>query len=458
VTAAPAGFLDAASGLPLHPAAREALAAALEDGWADPARPHHRGRRSALLLDAAREAMAAELAVAADELSFTSSGALAAHLAVLGTGAARRRQGSVVVHSAVEHSAVLQAVDWHTRQGGAATSVGVDPSGRVDVEEFVSAAGAGASAAVLQAANHEVATVQPVGDVAERLGALGVPLVVDASHSLVFGTAPAAAAVFFADARLWGGPAGVGVLVVRRGTRWRPPFPSGEAERGRSATTPDVPAVVAAAAAFRATRADRATEAARLSGLVDLLRAEVPARVPDTVVLGHPTERLPHIATFCCLGMDGEPLLAELDRAGFSVSSGSSCTADTRTASHVLVAMNAPSSGNIRVSLPPDTAESEVRRFVDTLAAAVATVRGQLPGGPAGGSVLDSRGRRCPLPVLDLARAVAAAPVGSGITLLADDPAAAADVAAWCRMRGQELLASERIGAGGWSFAVRRVR
>ncbi len=484
------GYLDAAAGLPLHPVAVEAMQAAWEDGWADPSRLTGAGRRSALLLDAARQAAAAELGVRPDELSFLPSGVHALQHAVLGSLAGRRRAGSVLLHSAVEHSAVLKAAEWHRQHGGEVQVAGVDPAGRVRLDEFLDLASEpGVATAVLQAANHEVGTRQPVAEAAHRLAELDVPLVVDASHELVYGQPPATAPIFTADARLWGGPAGVGLLVVRQGARWRPPFPVDEAESGRAAGAPNVPAIVAAAASLRATRADRAAEGRRLAGLTELIRRQVPRTVPDTVVLGEddPGGRLPQLITFSCLYLDGEALLTELDRRGFAVSSGSSCTSDTLTPSHVLVAMGALTSGNIRISLHPGVGQDDVERFLAALPGAVAAVRSQAPGSPAvqpgrqpspdaeptaeagptpsapalsgpDGDVLDSRGRRCPLPVLDLARALPGIAIGSELTVLADDPAAASDLAAWCRMRGQHLLGQEEMAAGATAYRVRRLR
>lgn len=465
------GYFDAAAGLPLHPVAAEALQAAWADGWADPSRLTGPGRRSALLLSAAREATAAELGVRPDELTFLPSGAHALHAAVLGTLAGRRRAGPRLVHSAVEHSAVFKAADWHLEHGGEVSVVGVDGTGRVELDRFLAEAGRpGTAAAVLQAANHEVGTGQPVAAVADRLAGTGVPLVVDASQQLVYGEPPAAAGVFTADARLWGGPAGVGLLAVRRGNRWRAPFPVDESEGGRALGVPNVPAIVAAAAALRATRRDRERQAGRLRELVDQLRRRIPELVPDTVVLGDPVDRLPQLITFSCLYADGEALLSELDRRAFAVSSGSSCTSDSLTPSHVLVAMGALSSGNVRISLHPAVTQADVDRFLAVLPAVVAAVRGQAPAsGPAVGPLagaapgtagelrLDSRGRRCPLPILDLARALPGLAVNAELTVLADDPAAASDIAAWCRLTGQRLVSASPDEHGGTAYRVRRL-
>jgi cysteine desulfurase len=363
-------FLDAASGAPLHPVARAALEAALDDGWADPARLYGAGRRARLLLDAARESVASAIDARADEVAFIANGTQALHAAVLGTMTGNRRAGARLVHSSVEHSAVLHAA------GGDGFPVAVDRLGRVDEAAFVAAVSSGGvAAAALQAANHEVGTRQPVPSVAAAIGA--VPLIVDATQTVGHAPVPPGWSVLAADARMWGGPT-LGVFAVRTGVRWRSPFPDDDREAGRVPGVPDVASIVAAAAALRAVVESRAADAARQSAWVDRIRSAVAATVPDVEVVGDPDDRLPHIVTFSCLYVDGEALLTGLDRRGFAVSSGSSCTSSTLEPSHVLVAMGALTSGNVRVSLHRDTTEAEVDEFLAVLPAVVGDVRAEL--------------------------------------------------------------------------------
>ncbi|MFI7081551.1 cysteine desulfurase family protein [Micromonospora sp. NPDC049903] len=371
-------YLDAATAAPLHPVARQALLAALDDGWADPDRLYTQARRARQLLDAAREAAADTLGVRPDELSFTPSGTSAAHAAVLGGLVGRRRVGAGLVHSAIEHSAVLHAAEQHVARGGTTTEVPVDRSGRLDLDAWSAAvAGPGVALAALIAASHEVGTVQPVEDAAAACAEAGVPLHVDAAQVVGRVPVPAGWSVLTASARKWGGPPGVGLLVVRKGTRWESPWPSDEHESGRTPGTVNLPAVVAAAASLRAAAADADAEAARLTPLVDRIRARVAADVPDVEVVGDPERRLPHLVTFSCLYVDGEALLHALDRRGFAVSSGSSCTSSTLRPSHVLEAMGVLSHGNVRVSLHRGTTEADVDRFLAELPQIVADLRAE---------------------------------------------------------------------------------
>lgn len=367
------GYLDAASTEPLHPAARQVLDEALDAGWADPARLYGSARRARLLLDNAREVIAAALGARPDEVMFTPSGTQAVHLGVLGTALARVRVGRGVVAAAVEHSSALHAAA--AVPDGRVATVPVDRTGQVSAAEFAGALGPDTALACLQAANHEVGTVQPVTEVGTACAERGVPLIVDAAQVVGRLAVPAGWSVLAASAHKWGGPAGVGVLAVRRGIRWRSPWPEDERGGGRVPGFENVPGALAAAAALRA-RLEEAPELNRRhSELVDRIRARVPELVPDVEVVGHPRERLPHLVTFSCLYLDGEALLTELDRAGFAVSSGSSCTASTLTPSHVLEAMGVLTHGNVRVSLARTTTEADVDRFLAALPDVIARLR-----------------------------------------------------------------------------------
>ena len=372
-------FLDAASGQPMHPAARDALRIALDDGWADPRGLHHQSRRSALLLDAARESVAAVLGARPGEISFTSSGTTAVHLGVAGLLSHGAGGPSTLVTSAVEHSSVLAAGRRHERRGGATIVVGVDELGRLDLGELASAVGGdGVAAACVQSANHEVGTTQPIDEAADICSRVGVPLLVDAAAGIGALDLPRAWSVLTASAHKWGGPPGVGILAVRNGTRWRASTPDDEREGGRVPGFPNVPAIVAAAASLEAVERGRASTSARLSSLVSEIRRRVPQLVADVQVLGDPVGRLPHIVTFSCLYVDGEALLLELDRRGVAVSSGSACTASAQTPSHVLAAMGALTHGNVRVSLPHDCTAADIEHFLQVLPLAVADVRSHL--------------------------------------------------------------------------------
>jgi cysteine desulfurase len=285
------------------------------------------------------------------------------------------------------------------------------------------------------------------------------------------------------------------VLAVRKGTRFAADWPQDEREQGRSPGPVNVPAILAAATALRARSAEAQETGLLQRELTALLRERIPALVPDVEVVGDPEDRLPHILTFSCLYASGEALLLELDRAGFSVSSGSSCTASTLTPSHVLEAMGVLSQGNVRVSLPWSVSRDEVERFLEVLPAAVRAARPErsaavsavgsavvpapaaapadeaTPADPAAEDAapdekaatleIDALGKLCPLPVIELGRRIGEVPVGAVVRVLADDPAAKLDIPAWCRMTGQDYLGTDELGdarPAALAFRVRRRR
>ena len=364
----PDGYLDAVGGQPVLEAGRSASAVTQAEAWADPTRLHHLGRRAGILLDAARSSVAASLSsianepIAADEVHFASSTAVAARAAVHGF------RGGLVA-GRVENAMLLDLAD--ERPGS--ELIDVDELGRVDVESFAAALmGTGGMLGCLQAANAEVGTTQPVVGVADSTAPSDKHgLLVDAGQLIGRGPLPRGWTALFASARDWAGPAGVAVLVVRRGVRWQAPDHGG---RGWIGGFPDIPAAVGCAAAleFVLPRAD--DEADRARDFIDRIR-EAAADVPDVEVLGDPVDRLPHIVTFSVLYTSGEAIVTELDRRGFAVASGSACVAESQRPSHVLAAMGAYTGGNVRVSLPFGCTEATVDAFIRELPLVVAYVR-----------------------------------------------------------------------------------
>jgi cysteine desulfurase len=356
-------YLDHASGEALHPAARQAFAAALDAAYADPRRIHHAGRAARLVLDNARAATAEALDVLPDEITFTTSGTEAVHRGLLGLHRGARG-GDRIVHAAVEHSAVLHAAEW---SGAPTRTVAVDALGRIRLDDLDLT---DAAVVACQSANHEVGTLQPLDDVAAAAGP--VPLFVDACASAGRLPLPAGWAALAASAHKWGGPPGVGVLVVRRDSRWRDPCPEDERAGEHGVGFENVPAILAAAAALQAVMAERKSENIRAHALIEAVRRVV------VEVVGDPTDRLPHLVTFSCLYVDGEALVTELDRLGFEVASGSACTASTLEPSHVLAAMGALTHGNVRVSVGRETTEDDVARFLAALPEAIERLRARL--------------------------------------------------------------------------------
>ena len=375
-------YLDHASSTPLVPEARETLLAALDAGWADPVRLHSPARQARLLLDNARAAVAESLGLRADEVSFTSSGTQAVHLGLLGLLQARRRVSGRLLATAVEHSAVHAAGRWWALQdarGPQAETVEVDAEGRLQLDRLEAALSEPCAAVAVQQANPEVGTVQPVAEAGRLASSSGVPLFVDACAAAALLPLPEGWDAAALSAHKWGGPAGVGLLLVRKGSPWRMPFPDDDRPDPRVTGFEDVPSALAAAAALQVRVAEREALARRHRDLAARLVAGLRA-IPDVDVHGPPVDappshRAPHVVSFSLLYLDGETLVHELDRAGFRVASGSACTASALEPSHVLVAMGALTHGNVRVSFGRDTTADDVDGLLAALRETVPRLR-----------------------------------------------------------------------------------
>jgi cysteine desulfurase len=374
-------YLDHASSTPLRPAAAEAMTPWLA-APGDPGRVHAEGRAARFALEEAREQVALFFGARPREVLFTSGGTEAVNTAVFGatarvaTGTGAPDGPAHVVAGAVEHSAVLESA----ARAGTVTLVGVDRLGRVDPEAVAAAVRPGTALVCVQAANHEVGTVQPVAEVVDICRSRGVLVHVDACAAA--GHVPLDFSTLGADlvsvtAHKLGGPRGVGALLVRRGLRLPPLVVGGAQERARRAGLENVAAAVgfAAACAELAAGGRLEAEAKMARELTEQVLSEAPARVDGVSVFGDPVGRLPYLV---CLGVDGveaEPVLLALDQQGVAVHSGSSCSSETFEPSPVLAAMGVDADHSLRVSVGWSSIPDDVEAFLAALPQVVGRLR-----------------------------------------------------------------------------------
>lgn len=378
-------YLDHASAWPLRPEARQAQDDARSVAWADPSRRHAEGRAARELLDRATQTAATRLGAAPTGLVWTASGTEAIHLAVLGSARAAERRGDQrrhLVASAVEHSAVLRACErLRDEHGYTLTVVGVDRSGVVDPGEVLDAIRDDTLAVHLQHANHEVGALQPTHEVGHGCRERGVLLHVDACQTvgqLGVTLDQVGADLLSASATKFGGPRGVGLLAIGERGRVAPLLEGDERQRRRRAGGEDVPATAAAAVALEVAAGALDAERSHRERLRRHLRTTWPDAVDDLEIHGPLADAHPGIVAASALYVEGEALVAELDRAGFAVHSGSSCATTSGEPSHVLVAMHALTHGHVRVSVGPETTLEDVDAFVGTYAEIVQGLRASL--------------------------------------------------------------------------------
>ena len=377
-------YLDHASTSPLRPEAAAAMAAWDDLGIAaDPGRVHTEGRMARATLESAREQVAGLLGVRPRQVVLTSGATEAVNAAVWGI--LRAAPGAPVVLAEVEHSSVGDA----SARLGAPVAVAVDGLGRIHpdavaaaLERARSVHGRPAALAHCQWANHEVGTVQPVAEVAAVCRAAGVPLHVDASAAVghlpcdLGALGEAGADLISVAAHTFGGPAGIGALVLRRGLRIEPLLVGGEQERGRRAGLEDVRSAIGfgAAAETLATGGRLAEEADRARRQTSRLLAAATA-VDKVTPYGDTDDRVPHIVCVGVAGVEAEPVLLGLDQAGVAAHSGSSCSSESLEPSPVLAAMGVDGERSLRLSVGWSTSDDDVAAFEESFAGVVAGLR-----------------------------------------------------------------------------------
>ena len=340
-------YLDHASTSPVRPEVADAMAAALRHGIGDPGRIHHEGMVARHAVEEARERLAAMVGARSREVVFTSGATEA--IATACHGATRRDGRRHSVLAAVEHSAVRRHAAL-----GPTTVVGVDRTGRVDPDEVISAITSSTAVVHLQLANHEVGTIQPASEVAAACRDRDVLCHVDAAAAV--GRVPVSFAALGCDllslsAHKFGGPPGIGALLVRRGLRLDPLLEGGEQERARRAGLENVPAVVGlgAVAAYLTTDV-LAAEASAATDLTDRIRTTL-ASLDGIELHGHPTGRLPHLVCAGIADVEPQAVLLGLDRIGVAAHSGSACASEGLEPSPVLDAMGVDAHRSLRLSV-----------------------------------------------------------------------------------------------------------
>ena len=378
-------YLDHAASTPMLPEAIAAVTAAMAS-TGNPSSLHAAGRRARRLVEESRETLAQAVGARPSEVVLTGGGTESDNLAVKGMFFARRaadRRRTRILASAVEHHAVLDAVEWLVAHEGAqVTWLPVDHVGRVHPAVLADALDDDVALVSVMWVNNEVGTVQPVAALAEVAHEYGVPLHTDAVQAV--GQLPLDFGASGADAMTvtghkFGGPLGAGALLLGRDVACTPLLHGGGQERDVRSGTVDVPGVAGLAAAAVVAVERQPETAQRVGELRDRLVAGVRAAVPDAVLNGDPgAGRLPGNAHFSFPGCEGDSLLLLLDARGVEVSTGSACSAGVARPSHVLLAMGADEErarGSLRFSLGHTSTDADVDALLDALPGVVERAR-----------------------------------------------------------------------------------
>jgi cysteine desulfurase len=351
---------DTLSSHPIHPAAKKALGSLPDYAFVDPTKLYHDSRSARLLLDSARASIAARLKVNPDEVSFIPSGNAGIDLTI--SGLLKALDNKTVAYSAVEQKAVIERLkDFSTFE------IPVDKFARVDENQFIdSLATNKPGLAVLQFANHEVGTQQPLNPIYKKCQELNIPLLVDATMTAGLVNLGSDWDVLLLKPATWGAPIGIDILVVKRNVRFKSILLDDGRENHKFSNNVSIPHAVAIGASLEEITLNRSEIAKSLGTLINDLRQLLASNL-DITLLGDPVARVPHVLAAVIKNIDGEALVSGLSKRGFAISSGSSCTPDQVKPSHVLAAMGFDNQINVRISLPFDASNADILDFVKAL-------------------------------------------------------------------------------------------
>ena len=374
-------YLDHGASTPVDPRVLAAMLPYWTEVYGNPSSSHSYGRSAADALENARATIAGLIHAEPDEIVFTGCGSESDNIALRGVMWAARANGTGnhLIVSAIEHSAVLQtAVQLRDHFGFDLTILPVDENGQIRLDDLTAAIRPDTALISIMAANNEIGSFQPIAEI----GALA------RAHGALFHTdAIQAAAVRRWDMRRepidllsmaphkFYGPKGVGILVVRQGVALVSPLTGGGQEDGRRAGTSNVPFAVGAAAALQLVNDELEQRTGHYQALTNRLTTGLLTAFPDDCRLtGHPTERLPHNASFAFRHLSGNDLLMHLDMAGIAASSGSACKTGNPKPAAALQAIGLDDTwtkGGLRLTVGTQTTPEDVEYTLEQLQAIV---------------------------------------------------------------------------------------
>lgn len=381
-------YFDHCASSPMYPKVIDTIADVMRQHYANPSAPHRGGTEAARLVERARAAIAERFGATPQEVVFTSGGTESNNLAIRGSVANANRPTKHIVTTAVEHASVYECAKQLEQQGVAVTILPVDAEGRVSPEAVEAAIRKDTVIVSVMHVNNEVGAIQPIEEIAAvvarhphvRFHSDGVQAV----GKVPFAWRDSKAHYYSASAHKFGGPKGVGFLLVREGTRVTPILSGGGQEDGLRSGTQNVPGIVGTAQAVRLTMESLPVRTVRMYGFrARLLEAieEIPELVVNGVGKDHANAAgltAPHIVNVSYPGMRPEVLVHVLEKHGVLVSTQSACSSKSLKPSRVLLAMGANearASGSIRVSFGDEHTEQDIDLLTARLRQAVAELK-----------------------------------------------------------------------------------
>ncbi|MGI6790145.1 cysteine desulfurase NifS [Aminivibrio sp.] len=367
-------YLDYAATTFTAPEVVTAMTPFFTESFGNPSSIYSFSERNRKAIAKARQQVADVIGASADEIFFTSGGTEADNWALKGAAWRGRSKGNHIITTKIEHHAVLHTAQFLQENGFDVTFLDVDAEGRVNLDDIRKAVTEKTILVSVMFANNEIGTIQPVAEIGAFCREKGILFHTDAVQAVAHVPIDVKAMnidMLSLSAHKFYGPKGVGALYIRKGTRIENFMHGGGQEKGRRATTENVPGIVGLGAAIELTSGRMSESSPRIGKLRDMLIEGVMESIPHAKLNGAPSsERLPNNANFSFIGIEGETLLLDLDSAGIYGSTGSACSSGSLDPSHVLMAIGLShelAHGSLRLTLGEEITEEDIQYVLSTL-------------------------------------------------------------------------------------------
>ncbi|MBI3591996.1 MAG: cysteine desulfurase NifS [Nitrospirae bacterium] len=379
-------YLDNNATTAVAPEVLDEMLPYLKEFYGNPSSMHTFGGQLGSKIREARAKVAALIGAEPGEIIFTSCGTESDNTAIMSALESNPHKKHIIT-TRVEHPAVYNFCKHLARKGFRITFLPVDSSGRLDMDAFYKALDDDTATVSIMYANNETGVIFPIEEIGSALKQRGILFHTDAVQAA--GKIPLDMARLPVDMLSISGhklhaPKGIGVLYVRKGTRFYPYIIGGHQEHGRRAGTENIASIVGIGKACELAMKYIGTEANYLSRLRDRLEEALLKNCPDARVNGDTKNRLPNTTNMSFEYVEGEAILLRLDEFGICASSGSACTSGSLEPSHVLRAMGVPFTaihGSIRFSLSRYNTEEEIDKVLETLPPIIKELRMLSPYG-----------------------------------------------------------------------------
>jgi len=374
-------YFDHQATTPIHPEVLTLMTDLQKEVFGNPQSLHSFGYQAKKLLEEARSQLANLLNVEPNEIYFTSSGAESNNWALKGVAFANADKGRHIIVSKIEHPSILQSAKRLEKLGFEVSYLKVDKYGVIDLNELKKIIKKETILISIMHANYEVGTIEPIKEIAHIAKENNILFHSDGvavAGQLPIDLKELGCDLYTISSHTFYGPKGVALLFIKKGTKIQPLIEGGIQENNRRAGTENLIGIIGMAKAYEIAVKELVSRTEKLKRLRDRLINELPKKIENIYLTGHPQNRLPNHASFCVEYIEGEAMLLFLDDQGIAVASGSACASKSLKASHVLLAMGIPpvlAQGSIIFTLGIENTDEDIDYLLEVFPPIVKRLR-----------------------------------------------------------------------------------